>query len=284
MAGGGGSSFGATPIGATVTPGGGVTKTVYTQLAFDPRINKQALLGGPITTQIKHGNGFGYEPESGLAHGFIVQAQSQATSDGALFGAAFLFNPSLVTLQHGIDSNSSLVLPQYRRLTADTGVYVIGLASTIDISLFYDRTYEVNTAVLSNNYYTAYSPLGYLMNVGEAPEGVSIAQNEDPRLIGAIADVNALYRVAGMTQPIPNVTWTNDAVGSQTATTSTTTVTGPMQQVPCYVMLGANMVSNTPFWYGYIDSIGVTYTHFTQAMVPMRAEVDLEITLLPTQS
>lgn len=276
------SGYNALGVGSVVTPGGPVTSKVYTQLAFDPRINKQVYLEGRSTVEIG-GNGpySSWSTESGLARGFVVQAQSQAQTDGSLFGCAFLFNPSIITLQHAIDSNSSLVLPQYRRLSADTGVYVIGLASTIDFSLFFDRTYEVNTAAeLGNGTYAPYGPLGFLPGTSLNPESSGILTNDDPRLIGALADVNALYRVVGMTNPIPNQSWTND----NGSVTSNITVTGPMQQVPCYFMLSSNMVSNVPNFYGYIDSLGITYTHFTQAMVPMRAQVDVEITMLPATS
>lgn len=267
------------PNGSTIIPGNGVNSPVYTQLAFDPRITKPVLLGGPIVT----GNApaSGWAPVSGLQHGYIVQAQSQATTDGTLYGLAFLFNPSLVTLQHGIDSNSSLVLPQYRRLTADKGQYVIGLASTLDISLFFDRTYELNTGIFGpkdNQPYTPYSPYGNSGNKS-TPEGVAIANNDDPRLVGVLADIRALYRVVGMNVPIPLTD-----VPNSDGTTYNTSVTGPMQMVPCYVMLSSYMANHAPYWYGYVDSIGITYTHFTQQMVPMRAEVDLEITLLPSQS
>ena len=265
-------------VGQFFTPGGPVTSNVFTQVAFDPRMNKQVLLQGNSETATGSEGQYNFVPESALARGFIVQAMSQAQTDGTLYGCAFLFNPSIVSLQHGLDSNAtSLTLPQYRRNTTDTGVYLIGLASTLDLSVFFDRTYEVNTAAEKNGVYSRYGPLGFLPETKY--EGSQILVNDDPRLIGVLADIRALYRVCGMTDPIPNVSWTNDSGSSVTAT-----ITGPMQQVPCYLMLGANMVTNVPYWYGYIDSLGITYTHFTQAMVPMRAQVDIELTLLPDAS
>lgn len=268
-------------VGSSITPGGAVTSTVYTQLAFDPRINKQAMLRGSTFEAVRDPRGgLNFNPATGLTQGFVVQAQSQTTSDGSLYGCAFLFNPSIVTLQHGIDSNSSLVLPQYRRLKADTGVYVIGLASTLDFSLYFDRTYEVNTAAqLPGGVYAPYMPLGYLRGSALNAESNAILTQDDPRIVGVKADINALYRVVGMSDPVTGVTWTNDDGSSSKAT-----LTGPMQQVPVYLMLGANMAGSLPYWYGYIDSIGVTYTHFSQGMVPMRAQVDVEMTLLPTAS
>ena len=274
------SGAAAVGIGSSLAPGGSISSTVYTQLAFDPRINRQAMLRGVSHTATRDGNGLDFHPQSGLSQGFIVQAQSQAAADGSLYGCAFLYNPSIVTLQHGIDSSSSLVLPQYRRLTADTGVYLIGLASTLDFSLYFDRTFEVNTAASqTNGTYAPYMPMGYLPGTSLNAEANEIITQDDPRLIGVKADINALYRVVGMTDAISGQTWTNDN-GSPT----TATITGPMQQVPAYLMLGANLFSNIPYWYGYIDSIGVTYTHFTQDMVPMRAQVDVEFTLLPSQA
>lgn len=267
-------------VGQVFTPGGAVTSNVYTQVAFDPRMNTQHMLRGTGHTAVGSDGNYSFNVQGGLARGFIVQAMSQAQNDGALYGCAFLFNPSIVTLQHGLDSNAtSLTLPQYRRNPDDTGVYLIGLASTLDFSLFFDRTYEVNTNADPGGKYSRYGPLGFLQETKY--EASEILVNDDPRLIGVLADIRALYRVVGMTDPIPNVTWTNDPVNGATASTSTATITGPMQQVPCFLMLAANMVTNVPYWYGYIDSIGITYTHFTQTMVPMRAQVDLEMTLLP---
>lgn len=262
-------------VGQVFTPGGPVKSNVYTQVAFDPRINKQPLLQGVSHTASGSDGKYSFNVQGGLARGFIVQAASQAQADGALYGCAFLFNPSIVTLQHGLDSNATaLTLPQYRRQAADTGVYLVGLASTLDVSLFFDRTYEVNTAATSNGAYSHYGPLGFLPETQY--EASQILVNDDPRLVGVLADIRALYRVVGMTDPIPGVQWTNDSNQSVTAT-----ITGPMQQMPCYMMLAANMLDNVPYWYGYIDSLGITYTHFTQAMVPMRAQVDIEMTLLP---
>lgn len=267
-------------VGQFFSPGGPIKSNVFTQLAFDPRMNKQPLLQGSARTATGSEGAYSFKTDAGLVHGFIVQAQSQQTTDGSLYGCQFLFNPSIVTLQHGIDANSSMVLPQYRRQSADTGVYLVGLASTLDISLFFDRTYEVNTNPDKGGSYGFYRPLG---TVAETKfEGSQILINDDPRIIGVEADINALYRVCGMTTPIPGVTWTNDPINGQAATTSTATLTGPMQQVPCYLMLGASLgQASAPYWYGYIDSLSVTYNHFSQAMVPMRAQVDIEMTMLP---
>lgn len=265
-------------VGQVFTPGGPVTSNVYTQVAFDPRMNKPVFLEGKGETATGSNGDYLFNPANGLARGFIVQAMSQSQTDGTLYGCAFLFNPSIITMQHGLDSNAtSLTLPQYRRNAADTGVYLVGLASTLDLSLFFDRTYEVNTSAEKSGVYSRYGPLGFIQQTKY--EGSQILVNDDPRLIGVLADIRALYRVVGMSDPIPNVSWTNDSGGSVTAT-----ITGPMQQVPCYLMLSANMITNVPYWYGYIDSIGITYTHFTQTMVPMRAQVDVELTLLPDVS
>lgn len=270
------------PLGVgQVTDPYGAISPVFTQLAFDPRINKQPLLQGSYPGTRPPGFIGPIAADTGLTRGAIVQAQSQAQaqSDNVLYGCSFLFNPSLVTLQHGIDNNSSLVLPQYRRLSADTGVYVIGLASTLDISVFFDRTYEVNTAVAPGS---LYRPLGAMQETKY--EASQILVNDDPRVIGVEADIKALYRVVGMADPIPGQTWANDPVNGTTPPPSTVTLTGPMQQVPCYLMLGASLGGSAPSWYGYIDSIGVTLTHFSQGMIPMRAQVDIEMTLLPSQT
>jgi hypothetical protein len=125
-----------------------------------------------------------------------------------------------------------------------------------------------------------YRPLGTLQE--NKTEASQILVNDDPRVIGCKADINALYRVVGMTNPI-TATWTNQDVNGNDTTPTTATITGPMQQVPCYLMLDGFTTGHAPYWYGYIDSIGITYTHFSQGMVPMRAQVDVEMTLLPNQ-
>jgi hypothetical protein len=253
-----------------------VTGSAITQAAFDPRILNLPLLGtiaDPVASVDIVGSKL-------LLRGYIKQANSLATDGVTIYGCAFLYNPTTIQATHSLDSSTSaLVLPQYQRSPADTGTYLVGLATTLSWSILYDRTYEVNMI----------SPTGAFGGVplGTAPAGstittpnCSIPVVEDPRLLGVLADVRALYRVCGITNPVAGVPLQATSDGGN----GTTTLTGVMQQVPAYVYFGADTATNSLSYYGYVSGINIEYTHFTQDMTPMRCAIDLTMTLLPSTS
>jgi len=53
---------------------------------------------------------------------------------------------------------------------------------------------------------------------------------------------------------------------------------GFVMMIPCYAYFGG---SNNVKYFGYISEWDVTYTHWTQWMVPMRCVIDITFTMLP---
>lgn len=245
------------------------------QAAFDPRILNLPLLSNIADPAVNVGPG---SQSKALLRGYIKQANSLATDGVTIYSCAFLYNPTTIQLTHSIDASSSaLQFPQYMRNPIDTGVYLTPLNTTLSWSILYDRTYEVNMIAPSGSY--GGTPLG------SAPVGSTITTPncaipvvEDPRVIGVLSDVKALYRVCGITNPVAGVPLT----GNSDSGTGTVTLTGMMQQVPAYAYFGAASAPNSLAYYGYLSGINVEYTHFTQDMTAMRCAIDLTMTLLPS--
>ena len=87
----------------------------------------------------------------------------------------------------------------------------------------------------------------------------------------------------------------NSVGDASSGTASAVTTGGVMMMVPCYVFFGnplAQIDGNANNWnlgavasqlafYGYISEWSVTYTHWTASMIPIRASVTINFTMLP---
>lgn len=80
---------------------------------------------------------------------------------------------------------------------------------------------------------------------------------------GVFADVAAWYTYMGMLEEMPT-SWQNGMI-----------TRAPMLTLS-YLFIGSRMV-----YYGWPASIGVTYSHWTQEMIPARCAVDIGFHLLP---
>lgn len=243
----------------------------WPQAAFDPRILSLPLIG-QFETQAP-GTIFPLV-YTNLKRGYIKQDKSYYSGPHApVYACAFLYNPSMVETSYSLDTSAtSLTLPQYYRSPDDTGNYRIGLATTVSFSLLFDRTYELNTGVPQGPDF----PNRYPDNI---PDPGGSFHTEDPRKIGVQADVNALKRICGITSRLTGVSWTD-----ANSNTNTSTITGPMQQLPAWVHFGDAFDPNSLSYYGYISGMDVQYTHFTTNMTPMRCAVAVSFTLLPQVS
>lgn len=246
-------------------------ENAWPQAAFDPRTLSLPLIGDIV--QQPKGTVFPLVLSS-LRRGYIKQDQTQYTGKNApIYACAFLYNPSTITVTHGLDANStSAVLPQYYRNPADTGVYYVGLASTLSFSLLFDRTYELNTGIPQG----PDVPDPYPDNIPTASGGFT---QEDPRRLGVEVDIRALRRICGILGQTVSQSWTDDKGQSQTKN-----LTGPMMQIPSWVHFGGEANTNSLSYFGYISGLSIDYTHFSTNMVPMRAAVAVSFTLLPTTS
>lgn len=80
---------------------------------------------------------------------------------------------------------------------------------------------------------------------------------------GVWADVAAWYTFVGMLRRMPTA-WDDSFI------------TAPPQYNPAWLFVGPSMA-----YYGWVNSINVTYSHWTQAMVPSRCAVDIGFQILP---
>ena len=252
-------------------------ENAYPQASFDPRILKLPLMQGQVPNSTPTGNPTATQ---GLLRGYIKQDTTNGrlySDKNALYACAFLYNPSTVEITHGIDgAATSLVNPQYARNSNDNGTYLIGLQANLSFSLLFDRTYEVNSLAPTSTGNTSSS--NYLNDLIYGPNCTAIV--DDPRLIGVLADINALYRICGINAAMTNQTWTD----SNNNTHPGTSITGMMQQVPSWCHFGAPYAKNSLSYYGFISGLDIQYTHFSQAMTPMRCAVAVSFTLLPSTS
>jgi hypothetical protein len=93
--------------------------------------------------------------------------------------------------------------------------------------------------------------------------------------LGVYDDVLALYHIVGITAP---ATWRLREVTSGRSKKGhmATMVVSAMVYTPVWVYFGGPLK-----YYGVISSLGITYSHWTQNMIPSRCGVDISMSLLP---
>lgn len=229
--------------------------STFTNPPFDKRMTASKPWLMPAASQ---STGAGASQTQVLERGYIIQDQPQA---GIKNQCNFLYNPSVLYANHVAESNvvvdSNAVNPN--PLTAADSL-LMPLQSTLQFSLLFDRFYEM------------YDP---------ASNG-SAAWTD-----GVFADINALYRITGISSPVAAVSGTSGttaAVSSDTAFAAGTYIkgaVGPMRYVPARFYFAGSR-SGILNYYGVITSLNITYTHFTQQMIPFRCQVDIIASILPT--
>jgi hypothetical protein len=177
--------------------------------------------------------------------GFMVTA---LPINGYYYVLNFLYNPTTVSASHSLDN--ALITGQGKN-PLDTTTPNVPLAQEVSFSLLFDRTYELWDATYANS------------EVGQR---------------GVMMDVLALYRMVQITAP-PSVDadgTVHSGVVSPSNSPAFFRPRGPMLQTPLRCNIGDPLS-----YYGYIDTINITYTHWSHAMIPMRCQVDIDFTLLP---
>lgn len=189
----------------------------------------------------------------------------------------FLFNPSTVNTDYNV-ANASLQAAMMYTVPGDSGNLLAPLLQqTVSWQLYFDRTYELNY-------------------------GGNSGQVNDPAVIGVQADIYQFMQFTGILATLNNSGaktiqgYGGNAVGSASnGSANPVTTGGVMMMVPCYVFFGnalAQIDGNANNWniaavasqlayYGFISEWSVTYTHWTAAMVPIRASITINFTMLP---
>ena len=193
-----------------------------------------------------------------LQRGYMIQDKGLGK---IRYSTRFLYNPSVVVVSHSTDvANSSSLVPQNYRNPLDIGRPNLPLMATVTFNLLFDRTYE-------------------LWNAGaENPNKLDFTTS--PSKAGVRVDVDSLYRVVGIYQPVatplPNTNPDNTP-----ATLFSNGSPGPMPVTPLTVYFGGE---NSLSYHGFVTSLDVQWTHFSQLMVPMRCTVGVSMSLMTTKT
>lgn len=163
----------------------------------------------------------------------------------------YLYNPSTVEADYSTGATAAGNASQYSALypvASNSGNLVIPMTQNSTWTIMFDRTFE-------------------LMGQGNN-KGTNI---NDPSVAGVGVDVLQMMQFTGMLMN----------TGGATASSGTSGVWPTvMQLVPAYAYFGGTGPNNVRY-YGYINEWNVTYTHFTQNMVPQRCVVNVSWTMLP---
>ncbi|WP_411087784.1 hypothetical protein [Streptomyces sp. 061-3] len=226
--------------GAVNLPGKGIWEN-----RFDPRI--QSI---PSYLPGEKGSNFG------LMRGYMTTAfpKGNKSKTPRFYMLNFLYNPSAVSVNHSTDA-ANQVMPPYTRSDLDDGVPLVAAGGTLSFGLLFDRTYEMS------------DPTKF-----DTVEGT----------YGVMADIHVLYNLVGI-----NTTQEAQAADGEDKPTSGN-VLGIMQMSPVWCRFGQARHSfkdklpnlSRMEYFGYINNIGITYTHFSQRMTPVRCAVDISMTLM----
>lgn len=187
----------------------------------------------------------GGSKDSTLYRGAMITA---GTTNGKKYKVNFLYNPSTINESRSLDMNNQM-LPDYARNPNDTGDYNTMLNTTIGFSLLFDRTYEM----WDSKY-----------------------QGTDVGTYGVSVDTNAFYNLTGINIP-------QKVPGTHGGKSYTKVLQGPMTMTPVDLYFGYGSPGGLHY-FGIITSLNITYSHFSQQMVPVRCAIDIGFTLFPTQT
>jgi hypothetical protein len=174
---------------------------------------------------------------------------------------SFMFNPESVSATFATESTTAQAAMLYNAPGA-SDILAVPLAQSVAWTLYFDRTFEVN-----------YSKPANTLN--------------DPAIIGVQADVVQMMQFTGMLS--------NQAAGLQNIKTPHVNKGGVMMNIFSWVYFGQNVTppggrysktisENRLGYYGFVSGWDVTYTAFTQNMVPYRATMDVNFQMLPSTS
>lgn len=192
-----------------------------------------------------------YELYRGMLQTRVTQnVAAQGTNQ---FRVNFLYNPSTISESRTADLNSE-VLPIAARNPGDPGQFATGLNSQVGFSLLFDRTFE-----LWDSHYV----------------------NTDAGTYGVYADVNAFYNLLGINQ-LNIQSPVSLGGGNPFASTQkyALVVQGPMSQIAVDLYFGYKSPGALKY-FGFVSAFDITYTHFTQKMIPQRCAINVAFTILP---
>lgn len=251
-----------------------------------------ALLNQPAFKAAGGQNLQTYQPALGvsvaLQRGYMIWDQAGGGTSigytGGVFGDGrdlirFQFNPSTTSTYYSI-ANSSVQSTYLYPVPGSTSYTLAPLQQTVSFTLYYDRLMELNYGTGNGN-------------------GTGLLN--DPGVIGFQADVLQFMQFTGMLYNTSNLSSSAanallQGAGSTSTLPASALGTGVMMLMPCWLYFSnltqtpalnstqANSVEalNAQLkYYGYISDWSVTYTHWTESMVPIRGSIDVNFTMMP---
>lgn len=167
--------------------------------------------------------------------------QNEQTSGEPNQRVNFLFNPPAIGVTHAITTSVPTDLQKENEASAADDTMTPSLASTGN---------SVSLQLLYDRTYEVFSSTPHL--------NTSLASN-----YGVWADVAAWYTFLGAFKEMPG-DWTDGTMDS------------PPVQKMAYLFMGPKM-----YYYGFVSSLGVTYSHWNLNMVPVRCAVDISFEIYP---
>lgn len=156
----------------------------------------------------------------------------------------FLYNPSQVAASYALASTDQVAAQLYPQ-QGDTSTIRLPLNQSVSFSLLFDRTYEL-----------------WDESKKSTPAGT----------YGVMVDVWAMQQLVGMNADPAKVTKT----GASNSTSLGSS--GLMMTTFCWFYFGGR---ESLTYFGSIQAFDVTYTHWTQLMVPMRCAMNVTVQLYP---
>lgn len=202
-----------------------------------------------------------------VVHGFMEwDVPAPGYSSNAVVN--FQFNPSTLAIAYYQQQSSTAVTDFIFSLAAASAAPTTPMLQSISFALLYDRTYELwgsyGAAGLPNTGYTSLS---------------SDTDINDPAIAGVGVDILAMQQLTGM------FIGADTGTGNATATPGIGGTTAFKPQFPMiwwgtWVYFGNNPAGL--YYYGYVTDWEVQVTQWSQYMIPMRAVINVDFTLLPT--
>lgn len=238
-----------------------MAKVASVQAPFDSRIKTLAMPMQSIKKQIQRG--------------YMIQQEAMpgyTANRAGKFVINFLYNPSTVEATYYVQTSGGAVSYLFPNAN-DSGDLAVPINQSVSWTVMYDRTYECNSG--------AYNSEGEIVSGSmavPAPGNVTA----DPTVYGVWADVLQYQYFTGMLLQGSSVTNQSatgiiDVTGGQ-YNANFKASQGFMMMIPAWVFFGGQ---NNIAYFGYISEWDVTYTHWTQYMVPMRCVIDVTFTMLP---
>jgi len=217
-----------------------------TNIVQNPEFDRRIMPSGAVD---KNGH-FITPSKTSLYRGRIETA---GQFNGRTYRLQFLFNPTSYQHTGSVDATSNLQAALQNPDFVGQSAGFMQVQQNVNFSLLFDRTYET----------WDHDP------------------NSDLRKWGVLSDIKAMYMLFGMYEDLQTdaSSSTGFVVNSgilDGADADQITPTGPMQYRPVWAVFGPRTK-----YYGVITSFDVTYTHFTQMMIPNRCAVNFSMQLIP---